>query len=79
MSNRIGSIEDKQLVSIINDSDRYKDISLLFYEQNRDLYIKYFKYNSKANLESTPLQARHKIDIEMNQNYNTQTKICSIL
>ena len=38
MSNRIGSIEDKQLVSIINDSDRYKDISLLIYEQNRDLY-----------------------------------------
>ena len=84
MSNRIGLIEDKQLVSILNDSDRFNDISLFIYEQNKDLYIKYFKCNKseEANLESSYSQAnKHKMNYtnEMKRNNIAETKICTIL
>jgi hypothetical protein len=93
MTNRINPNE-KDFVTDIKDKDRFKDISVIIYEQNSKLYRMYYKNMSNETLDKLALcsSSLNELDIMSNQesidklkkqnqrkNNSTETKICSIL
>lgn len=68
-----------EIITDLPDSDRFKDVSLLIYQQNSHLYKEYFNSSSLSNNTT----ANSKISIndrgKFNQPNSVQTQICVLL